>query len=393
MSAAASVVTDLDLPAEVSALEEIENLIETGRHDEAETALARAEPALSATLAQAIMGTAAPSATGKTRAARPGYLVINPLNVPRRAAVILPDAALDLRPDGPLRAAQFTDQGVWAVVDLPAFGFAWVPREADQGRQAASSTGLSTRGRTLKNESIEIEIDAATGGLRSVAGVGEPTARLGQQLVMTGLFDCPGKTGLIADAVRSVRRRLRRARARAGNRGRHAGPSATRNAPGLVRPTLSPVDRRPILEIEITLADLDPPGWTGRPRPTRGRSIWRADGLGPIPTRCCAERCYGLPSSPSSSDRRRPMRSTYRRGHRRTALLFGGLPYHRKHGSRMLDTLLVAGMESTRSFTLGAVLDLEHPFHAAQDLLAQALVVPIARRTAGHRQHRVAGAS
>jgi alpha-mannosidase len=61
----------------------------------------------------------------------------------------------------------------------------------------------------------------------------------------------------------------------------------------------------------------------------------------------------------------------------RTGLLFGGLPYHRKHGERMLDTLLVAGRESTRSFTLGVVLDLEHPFHAAQDLLAPALVVPI----------------
>ena len=30
----------------------------------------------------------------------------------------------------------------------------------------------------------------------------------------------------------------------------------------------------------------------------------------------------------------------------RTALLFGGLPYHQKHGSRMLDTLLVAGTET-----------------------------------------------
>ncbi len=70
-------------------------------------------------------------------AARPGYLVINPLNVPRRAAVVLPDAALDLRPDGPLRAAQFTDEGVWAVVDLPAFGFAWVAKEADLGRPPA----------------------------------------------------------------------------------------------------------------------------------------------------------------------------------------------------------------------------------------------------------------
>jgi hypothetical protein len=36
-------------------------------------------------------------------------------------------------------------------------------------------------------------------------------------------------------------------------------------------------------------------------------------------------------------------------------MFFGDLPYHRKHGSRMLDALLVAAMEWTRSFTLGVV--------------------------------------
>ena len=62
----------------------------------------------------------------------------------------------------------------------------------------------------------------------------------------------------------------------------------------------------------------------------------------------------------------------------RTALLFGGLPYHQKHGARMLDTLLVAGTETARSFRLGVVLDLEHPFQAALDLITPAPVVPVA---------------
>src|SRR5262249_42734725 len=61
----------------------------------------------------------------------------------------------------------------------------------------------------------------------------------------------------------------------------------------------------------------------------------------------------------------------------RTALLFGGLSYHRKHGGRMLDTLLIAGSETCRSFALGVVLDLEYPFHAAQDFLSPAVVVPM----------------
>ena len=62
----------------------------------------------------------------------------------------------------------------------------------------------------------------------------------------------------------------------------------------------------------------------------------------------------------------------------RTALLFGGLPYHQKHGSRMLDTLLVAGAETGRSFRMGVVLDLEHPFQAALDMITPAPVVPTA---------------
>jgi alpha-mannosidase len=60
----------------------------------------------------------------------------------------------------------------------------------------------------------------------------------------------------------------------------------------------------------------------------------------------------------------------------RTALLFGGLSHHRRHGTRMLDTLLVAGRESARRFRVGVALDLEHPFHASTDLISPAVVVP-----------------
>ena len=42
----------------------------------------------------------------------------------------------------------------------------------------------------------------------------------------------------------------------------------------------------------------------------------------------------------------------------------------------MLDTLLVAGAETACKFQLGVVLDLEHPFQAALDLITPAPVVP-----------------
>ena len=78
-------------------------------------------------------------------------------------------------------------------MDLPALGFAWVPKEADLARPPAATAALSAKGRQLKNESIEIEIDAATGGIRSLAAPGESTARVGQQLVIAGLTDGEGK--------------------------------------------------------------------------------------------------------------------------------------------------------------------------------------------------------
>src|SRR5262249_12756674 len=59
----------------------------------------------------------------------------------------------------------------------------------------------------------------------------------------------------------------------------------------------------------------------------------------------------------------------------RTAILFGGLPFHRKPSGRMLDTLLLAGRETCRAFMVGVVLDLEYPFQAAQDFVTPPEVV------------------
>ena len=142
-------------------LEEIDTLIETGRHAEARAAIDRVLPDWSAELARRIVAVGDATATDRPGRARPGYLVLNPIHVPRRAAVVLPDAALDLRPEGPLRVAQFTEEGVWGVVDLPALGFrmgsqggrAWTvrrPRRADCRPRAASSKTNPSRSRSTR---------------------------------------------------------------------------------------------------------------------------------------------------------------------------------------------------------------------------------------------------
>jgi alpha-mannosidase len=66
----------------------------------------------------------------------------------------------------------------------------------------------------------------------------------------------------------------------------------------------------------------------------------------------------------------------------RTAILTGGLPYHRRIGFRMLDTLLVVRGESRRRFRLGLGFDLPYALPAALELISP---LPIAEGTAPPR--------
>jgi alpha-mannosidase len=358
-------------PPPEAELRRLEDLVETGPPDEARAGLDRFEPIRASALAWGVVGTG--------RDGRPGYLVFNPVGVARRATVLLPDAAPDLRPEGPLRAAQLTEEGVRAVVDLPAFGYAWVPKVPSADALASPARTeertLSVKGHVLRNGLLHVEVDQATGGLRAVQAEGEATARLGQQLVMTGLTGPDGRP--------------------ASSRMRAEGFEVDYGGPALVQAVsrgvlLDPVADRPLarfrqrlrlwagrnlLELEIELSDLDA-GWLAHAAgsdpwahflscrwawPDASTMLRRTSLLAAEVTE--ADR----PETPDALDL-----STRRQ---RTALLFGGLAHHRRHGPRMLDTLLVAGRESARRFHLGVALDLEHPYHAALDLTGPAPVV------------------
>jgi alpha-mannosidase len=353
---------------EAQPLQALEADLEAGRLEAVATSLDSAESTWGNALARVVSGT---EGSGQT-----GYHVFNPLSIPRRVPVRLPDAAADLRPEGPLRASQFTDEGVWAVVDLPAFGYAWVPAETKPDAAPAPLGAVSAKGHTLRNDAIEVEVDATTGGLRSIRSTTESTARLGQQLTMTGLV---GPDGVPATS----RMRLEHFEVDYGGPALvQATTRGTLRDPQDDRPLARFHQRyrlwtgRPILEIDIALSDLDA-AWTDHAAvadpwshalscrwawPDPSSMLRRTILLSPEVTE--AER----PETPDVVDI-----STRRQ---RTALLFGGLAHHRRHGPRMLDTLLIAGRETERTFRLGVVLDFEYPFQAALDFVGPLHVVP-----------------
>ena len=343
----------------------LEEALETGRSDPSREIASR-------TLREA--GRLCRRVVGEGSGGRPGYLVLNPLGVARRARVILPDAAADLRPEGPLRVAQFTEEGVWAVVDLPPFGFAWVPRETNPERPSTAIGPASIRDRTLSNESMTLTIDPSTGGIRGLQSIGEETARLGQQLTIGGLVGPDGNP--------------------ASSKMRGQTFSADYGGPALAQATTTgtlhdPFDDRrlasfrqrfrlwtgrPTLEVEIRLSDLDP-AWLDRiaeadpwTHHVACRWAW------PDPQSTLRRAALHSPMATDSQRPETPEALDITSRQRRTALLFGGLAHHRRQGQRMLDTLLIAGSESARTFTLGVALDLEHLFPASLDFTAPSVV-------------------
>ena len=341
---------------------DVEALIETGRLDEAAGALDGREPGLAGALAKAVVG---PESDG-----RPGYLIVNPLGVARRAPVLLPEAAADLLPEGPLRAAQLTEEGVVGVVELAPFGYAWVPREPLPDPFPAPTGTLSARDRTLRNESLEVEFDDATGGLRSIRAHGDPIARLGQQLVITGLKSGPTTMRGESFAVDYAGPAL----AQATSAGAILSASGRRLAGFRQRVRLW-VDR-PILELDVELSDLDPE-WAAR---VAGADPWEQNlacrWAWPDPGATLRRTCQ-LAAEPTVAPRpETPDALDILTRRQRTALLFGGLAHHRRRGPRMLDTLLVAGAEAAAHFRLGVVLDLEYPHQAAAVFLSPPIVIP-----------------
>ncbi len=349
----------------------IEESIECRRPAEAGRDLDEAEKIRARALSDRIVGRREGSTT------RRGYLVLNPIGIARRASVILPDASPDLRPEGPLRSAQLVEEGVCAVVDLPPFGFAWVPAETDLSLPIAESAGLSARDRELRNDSMSIEIDAATGGLRGIRRPDEPSARLGQQIAIVGLHELDGKA--IATQMRCDRREIDfagPALAQATSTGRIVDPREEK--------TLATFEQRyrlwtgrPILEIRIALTDLDP-DWSERLRRSDPWTSYLACRWAwPDASSMIRRLLLGSAEMTEQERPETPEAIDITTRTQRTAILFGGLAHHRKPASRMLDTLLIAGAEASRTFELGVALDLEHPFQATQDFVTPPMVVAV----------------
>jgi alpha-mannosidase len=327
--------------------------------------------------------------------AQPGArLVCNPFSFARKVCLELPSAAGVPEIGGPVLAAQQSGDKVCAVVEVPSLGFAWVPAT---GSTATPQAAPATAGRlfgllggkksaskpmaeetTLRNEHIEVWIDRATGGVRSVHDYHTRGNRLSQQLGfrLPGVRPKPGDVWRDPDLEASYTEMVAEgleitsagpALAEIVTRGRLVGPEQRRLAG--FKQTYQLWRNSPVLVIDIELDVAEEPRADGWNSYYAARFAWADE---------AADLYRSVGWGTQATDAKRleaPLFVEARTENTRTTILTGGLPYHRRIGFRMLDSLLVVRGESRRRFRLGVGFDMAYSLPAALDLLAGPIVV------------------
>jgi alpha-mannosidase len=345
----------------------------------AEELLSRYESEAAAKMSRIIMHGADP---------QPGWLCINTLSFPRRVVVDLEtgsESEASNAPDiaGPVKALQIDGTRRQALVEIPAAGYAWIP-DGDGGDDP--SKGLLAEDLRLQNEFFEVHVSDVTGGLQRLKGHGRSPNRLSQQLAfrfareltvqkLVGEETIEEKTFYSEMRCQSVE--VTCSGPSCGEivtTGEIVDPSTQAVLSGF-RQTFRVWRGRPLLELEIELIDVqknpegDPWGcYYG------SRFAWN-DGTAALSQSVCGaaqpvqmQRIETLDFIEIASDEAR------------TTILPMGLPFHRKTGPRMIDSLLASEGESERRFRFVIAVDQSYPMQAARDVLTP--VVPI-RTTAG----------
>jgi alpha-mannosidase len=352
--------------------------------DDAASALAADSPAvdLDQRLSDAIDSAARRLSAALPRAsaaAAQGLLIVNPLSFARRANIALPDSVATPEAEGAVAVVQETAGGRYASVDLPAMGFAWlgaVNHAAARKRKGAEKPLAEDN--LLRNDFCEVVIDPRSGGIRSVHDYKHRGNRLSQQLGfrLPGPRPKPGDVwrdpddevqyaGMIAETIEIV------------SAGPVLGEIVSRGhlADGDGR-RLANFEQRvrvwrgsPVISLRIQLDPLEEPRADPWNSYFASRFAWADE---------TADLFRGVNQATQPTEAKKleaPLFVELRAEKFRTTILTGGLPYHRRVGLRMLDSLLVVRGQQGRVFQMGIGLDLPYPQANAWELLTPPVVL------------------
>ncbi len=295
--------------------------------------------------------------------ATPGRLLINPCGYARRIALELPHHGEPLPLGGPLKAAQFTDGMARLVVEVPGLGFVWIPQQGPPNTQAPTLRMKLADERCVRNEFFEAEIDPGTGGLRALRDTRTRVNRLGQQLVYN-----PGS---------SMKARSVRVTCAGSALGELTSEGDILSPEGEVLATFRQRLRawlgRPLLELRIEIEPVSLPHGYAWHAYFGARFAWRDE------RSLILRGVVGPGYTTTTTHPETPDYLELRTGNSNALILPGGLPFHQRQGTRMIDVLLITEGETARTFDLGLTLDRNVPMQTAQALISPIPMLEVAK--------------
>ncbi|MGD9722215.1 MAG: hypothetical protein AB7O59_11770 [Pirellulales bacterium] len=297
-------------------------------------------------------------------------LVVNPLSFSRRIGLELP-AEVGLPAKGGAVVAAGSDRGRnFAVIEVPALGFTWIEPQLKPGGASRDKTiGVDNK---LTNEFLEVTVSRTTGGIQALYDYGRRGNQLSQQLAMRlpEIDAEPGTPWAAAEpdaGYTTMRAENVQISANCPAFGEITSHGKLVDAEGRAlasfrqRVQVWAGSRVLRLELELDeLAELRADPWNSY---YAARFAW-PDELADL------ARGLGLARHATTSGRlEAPEYIDIESTGGRTTILTGGLPYHRRAGARMLDSLLIVRGETARRFQMGIGVGLAQPAAAAMELI------------------------
>jgi hypothetical protein len=310
-----------------------------------------------------VAGSLAERLQARAAADQPGYLVLNPCSFIRRVALEVDGGPAPVPVGGVVKASQLDGGTQRLVVEIPALGFAWVPRAGSPGTPPPAMRMRLADQRGVRNEFFEAEVDQTTGGLRGIFDRRSQLNRLGQRLVFN-----PGST-MRATSVQVISSGP--ALGEVVSEGQLLGEQ--QQVLARYRQRFRAWLGRPLLELRIELYPEQPAAGYPWHAYYAARFAWRDER---------ATLLRGLSGTSQVTSDQRPLTPDFlelRLGRQSTTLFPGGLPFHQRHEGRMLDVVLIPEGETANVFDLGIGLDREHPMQTALGLVTPVPVVPTAK--------------
>ena len=318
---------------------------------------------------------------------RRGVLLLNTLSYSRRVVADWP-IGLPLPPvEGSVIAAQSDAVRSTVIVDLPPSGFQWLPgdRPATSPPPVKKREGAWAEGLSLSNEFIDIKLSEQTGGIADVRAGSVNVNRISQQLahrfptarmVTVGEGDEADEESTYYSVMVCDQHRVLSAgstMAAIETVGRLLDPQNPSRSLADFKQTVRLWRGRPVIEVEFDITPakpLDGEPWTNY---YAARWAWKNED---------AAMTKGVlqAAQPVSGERfEAPEYVEIADATQRVALLTHGLPFHRRTGPRMLDTLLLVAGEPSGPRTLRIVFDQPFPMQAALSVVTPPIVVPVDR--------------